>query len=382
MRKRTGEAGRGRGFTLVELLVVIAIIGILVALLLPAIQAARESARRAQCVSHIKNIALAVANFENTYKVYPTGGSRFVGGPAEQYKNNLEWNIENGKPLGIDRQGLGWGYQLLPFIEETAASQLTTSPQLADVVVPIYVCPSRRQATSLWSNNFTGVFLAPMDYAAAVPCTYANTARTVKYDPMQAVPLTENSFRLVAPSFFGGAGGGSEPTASKLYDGLFVRTPWLSLYTRAANGKINGSFLRDVPKPVKVSRVLDGTSKTLLVAEKYVRNDNYVGADILNSDDRGWADGWDADQMRSTCFPPMNDADPVGFDPVMGRMFGDKGPWPFASSFYNVLHFGSAHVAGINVAFADGAVRMVGYDINPVVFNAMGTRNGEESVAE
>jgi prepilin-type N-terminal cleavage/methylation domain-containing protein len=382
MQMRTGEAVRGRGFTLVELLVVIAIIGILVALLLPAIQSARESARRAQCTNHLKNISLAVLTHVDALKVFPTGGSRYVDGPANNNKNNLEWNVENGKPLGVDRQGLGWGYQLLPFIEETAAAQITTTPQLADVVVPIYVCPSRRQATSVYSTNFGGVFLAPMDYAAAVPCTHTTTARTAKYDPMSAVPLNENSFRLVAPSYYGGSGGTADPTDNKVYDGIIVRCPWLNFYARiAGSGKLNGRPLRGVPGLVKASEIIDGMSKTLLVAEKYVRNDNYVGSDALNSDDRGWADGWDADQMRSTCFPPMNDADPFGFDPVMGRMFGDKGPFPFGN-MYNVLHFGSAHIAGINVAFADGAVRMVGYDINPVVFNAMGTRNGEESVTE
>src|SRR5688572_14805232 len=106
MRSQYRGQLRQGGFTLVELLVVIAIIGILVALLLPAIQAAREAARRTECRNNLKNIGLAVLNFEGAKRVFPTAGARnlttgFV----------LEQNIEGGKPLGPDRQGLGWGFQ-------------------------------------------------------------------------------------------------------------------------------------------------------------------------------------------------------------------------------------------------------------------------------
>src|SRR5450755_1750874 len=109
------ERAMRRGFTLVELLVVIAIIGILVALLLPAIQAAREAARRTQCKNNEKNIGLAILNHVDTFKVFPTGGARYL-----QTGFGIEQNIEGGKPLGPDRQGLGWAFQILPFMEETA----------------------------------------------------------------------------------------------------------------------------------------------------------------------------------------------------------------------------------------------------------------------
>ena len=92
-----------RAFTLVELLVVIAIIGVLVALLLPAIQAAREAARRTQCQTNLKNMALAFENFELTHKMFPTGGSDYLRGTGY----GLEENVENGKPLGSGEAGLG-----------------------------------------------------------------------------------------------------------------------------------------------------------------------------------------------------------------------------------------------------------------------------------
>jgi prepilin-type N-terminal cleavage/methylation domain-containing protein/prepilin-type processing-associated H-X9-DG protein len=364
------------GFTLVELLVVIAIIGILVALLLPAIQAAREAARRSQCKNNLKNIGLAIENFENTFRVFPTGGSRYVDGTA----NSVENNIENGKPLGPDRQGLGWGYQILPFIEEAAAHQLTTTKALGEVVVSLYVCPSRRPATTLYTANFDGIVIAPMDYAGAVPCTYTTPARTTKYDPTTAVPLTANSISTLAPSYYGGTGGGSIPADTKLYDGVIVRCPWLNSYTRDSSGKLRGRPLRNVTGLVKMSDILDGTSKSLMIAEKYVRNDNYLGGENFNSDDRGWSDGWDGDQMRSTCFAPISDGDPIGWDAILGRMFGDKGPWPVGGLF-NVIHFGSPHTGGINAAFADGSVHSVSFNIDPVVFNALGSRDGEETVS-
>ena len=141
---------RRNGFTLVELLVVIAIIGILVALLLPAIQAARESARRVQCQDHVKNIGLAILNFVDSRKVFPTGGSHYLANAGFP----LSANFENGKPLGPDRQGMGWGFQILPYIEETAASQLHTEADLGKVVVTIYACPSRRPAKTFVSKNF------------------------------------------------------------------------------------------------------------------------------------------------------------------------------------------------------------------------------------
>ena len=129
-----------RGFTLVELLVVIAIIGILVALLLPAIQAAREAARRTQCKNQLKQIGLAIQNHADTHRVFPTGGA----GPHPDIANY----VANGRPFGPDKQGLGWAYQILPYLEEGAIQGLTTQVQLQAAAVPLYVCPSRRSVSA------------------------------------------------------------------------------------------------------------------------------------------------------------------------------------------------------------------------------------------
>ena len=117
--------------------------------------------------------------------------------------------------------------------------------------------------------------------------------------------------------------------------------------------------------------------KTFMIAEKYIRSDMYdAGA---NSDDRGFADGWDADTVRTTAFAPINDGDPIGFSGDLASYFGDNGggfTWGGGRPSYNLLHFGGPHTSGIQAVFADGSVHSISYDIDLVVFNALGTRNG------
>jgi prepilin-type N-terminal cleavage/methylation domain-containing protein/prepilin-type processing-associated H-X9-DG protein len=125
------------GFTLVELLVVIAIIGILVAFLLPAIQAARESARRNQCQNNLKQIGLAVQSHHDTRKQFPTGRNQF------------------------DQWAVSWAFMLLPYMEETSVYNSwnpkvkvyeTENIQAMRTPIETYACPSRRRAAA--DRNF------------------------------------------------------------------------------------------------------------------------------------------------------------------------------------------------------------------------------------
>jgi prepilin-type N-terminal cleavage/methylation domain-containing protein len=367
-----------RAFTLVELLVVIAIIGILVALLLPAIQAAREAARRTQCKNQLKQIGLAMQNHVDSYHVFPTGGSGF--------HPNIENYVSGGRPFGPDKQGLGWGYQILPYLEEGSIQGIVTQGALQSTVIGMYVCPSRRSPTTgIGSGGVGGDRVSLIDYAAAHPCTFDCQAGNptcptpMRYDPRDAVPITLEGYGKNLWSFWGGPIGTGDNNArsaasGQIYDGVIVRSSW-QFTGLDASGRPTGVFVNN-PRPIQFSQITDGTSHTFLLGEKYVRSDLYEGAG--KSDDQGWADGWDPDGIRSTCFQPYQDSDGVGFNnpefqPPNSNMdiFGKD---------QDVYYFGSAHAGGFNGVFADGSVHTLSYDIDVVLFNALATRAGDEVI--
>jgi prepilin-type N-terminal cleavage/methylation domain-containing protein/prepilin-type processing-associated H-X9-DG protein len=131
---------QNRGFTLVELLVVITIIGILIALLLPAVQAAREAARRMQCSNNLKQISLAMLNYENAHGVFPAG---------------LVYRLQGGCSMG-DCRGTGWPAVILPYMEYDSVGALykpfysagngwcgwDADAEYRKIPVPAYICPS------------------------------------------------------------------------------------------------------------------------------------------------------------------------------------------------------------------------------------------------
>lgn len=364
------------GFTLVELLVVIAIIGILVGLLLPAIQAAREAARRTQCKNQLKQIGLAMQNHVDSHKVFPTGGA-VIAPRIEDYVVG----VVDGKPLGTDKQGLGWAYQILPYLEEGALQGLTTQVQLQAATIPLYVCPSRRSVSEaqVAAENLGGQQVFLLDYAAAQPCTLECPGGSPGcpdpppwYDPLAAVPITPAGYQINWPSIWGGKNMNNKQQGNfQVYDGVIVRSPWRRIDSLSTPGNPGGRFLRGVPQPISFAKITDGTSKTFLLGEKYVRSDLYGGGGY--SDDRGWTDGWDPDAIRSTCFQPLQDSD--------GYQFQSLGAADIFGHDKDILYFGSAHPGGFHGIFADGSIQTLSYDIDVVLFNALATRAGGEVTA-
>ena len=284
---------RRRGFTLVELLVVIAIIGILIALLLPAVQAAREAGRRTQCQSQLHNMGIAVHTFLDVHQNFPTGG-------RVPWSWTEFWPGQQKRPL---EAGPGWPTQILPFIENDAAYQLDPG-LMQQQVINIYFCPSRRiPARYLWDSERRVL----MDYASATPAVNPNTN--------QPEAWYNESF------WYGNTwdeGGGF----TNRYYGMIVR----------------------YPQRIPEGQVLDGLSNTTLIGEKWLNVDNYHTGDW--HDDRGWTDGWDPDIVRYTGLPPVRDARQSGYG-WEGYQFG--GTHPTGVNF--VFGDGSVHQLrwGINL---------------------------------
>ena len=163
------------GFTLVELLVVIAIIGILIGMLLPAVQMVRESARRTQCSNNIRQISLAFQMHHNTFKFFPSGG--------------WDWFRPPNNAIG-EAQHAGWGYQILPYVE---ANNVYDSNPLTAIGSPnqVFFCPSRRsQQTVVGEDNYFPRFNLPTVTRAL--CDYAGGNRSGTGPLRRFKPLTFN----------------------------------------------------------------------------------------------------------------------------------------------------------------------------------------------
>ncbi|QDV72113.1 DUF1559 domain-containing protein [Botrimarina mediterranea] len=307
-----------RGFTLVELLVVIAIIGILVALLLPAVQAAREAARRNQCVNNLKNIALAILNYEDTNGGLP---------PATPFFDQCP---ETGKVSEINKHRISGFVLILPQLEEGALYdqyQLDKSPYvwmsdntgnnwhrlpgregLPEARPDIYVCPSE-QSPAIHENPDPGPIRNGLKPATG---TYA---------------------------FVTGSIGPPEVGVSAKCDNT-------------------GAFRYG--NPIALRKVIDGLSKTFFVGE------------VIDPHTRKGSNIWSfaarhADSMRTTT-NPLNTAPGLGLVIDFGATQGSNGA------------FASRHPGGANFAYGDGHVEFLPEEIDMDSYRALSTIASEDFV--
>ncbi len=320
-----------RAFTLVELLVVIAIIGVLVALLLPAVQFAREAARRMQCSNNLRQIGIAIHTHHDTVRVLPTGGDM----PWPLIYNYI---TPYGEAFGPEKQGLGWAFQVLPYLEANnlhdhqAANNLQRQMNLEQAEMSGYFCPSRRRNVKQQDRIL-------MDYAASTP---SNNLRL------------DNTSSLQFNSFFKGSNAHDIATSkNQSYFGVIVRTNW-DWRTQSAVGS---------DPPLNLGAISDGTSTTMMLGEKRLMPNQYLSG--AWHDDRGWTDGWDPDTLRLTSAPLGPDVRSQA-DQNTG-LVGDIG-----------YHFGSAHPNGMNICFADDSVKWIPFSIDRNTFNRMGHRQDNQ----
>jgi prepilin-type N-terminal cleavage/methylation domain-containing protein len=309
-----------RAFTLVELLTVIAIIGVLVALLLPAVQAAREAARRTQCTNNLKQIGLAFQNHESTVRFFPTGGWGYlwIGDPQRGFD---------------ERQPGGWVFNILPFVEQntqydlakgaTGEAKATLLTQMNAIAITIVYCPTRRSSVAYPYKLFTTPHNAIVTAAVGKTDYAANGGDGPRGDPYPTGP--------------GSLAQGDTP-------GAFSWSP---------DNETGICYQRSM---VSLRRITDGMSKTYLAGEKTVTPENYsTGLD--NGDDQTALSGMDIDVVRWT----QNASE---------KLF----PWPDTPGVEQYLRFGSAHPGILNMAFCDGSIQAISYSIDPETHRRLGNR--------
>lgn len=311
-----------KGFTLVELLVVIAIIGVLVSLLLPAVQAAREAARRMQCSNNLKQIGLALHNYESTHKTLP-----------------------HGTPDCCTRNGFNWAVMIFPYLEMSnvhdsmdASGNLINTPvnviAATNFNFPTWICPSDPAGGTPHMARF-----APHNVSPGHGLWYAGSIGPTRMDacpfcPMGEVPSPDN-YCCQGHNFGTGAGNG---------------------YPR---GNSVGMFGRSF-KAIRFADAIDGLSNTIMVGEVMPGHCSFLGLFALN-------------------FPVSGTSIPINtMESNVAGAAGARIFRPANSNWFRVCGFKSLHPGGALFSMGDASVHFLSTSIDYRIYNHLGTRAGGE----
>jgi prepilin-type N-terminal cleavage/methylation domain-containing protein/prepilin-type processing-associated H-X9-DG protein len=313
---------RRAAFTLVELLVVIAIIGVLVALLLPAVQAAREAGRRMTCQNHIRQWALAMHNMHDATGALPESNRRV---PKRRVWVVYTWPyVENQSLAAIFDETQHFHDPPNTYTNSTNGSYCKSAP--------IYYCPSDRPG-ALWKGD---------------PYWRARGSYVINW----------GEFKVPHPK---------TPAQMEADDERVRLAPfgWKDLKDRAQ------------PRTTKFSEFTDGTSSTMLLSEVVFPNadeDFDIRGDMMNDDDP-------CTMYMTINTPNASEPDVSPFIPPSGYDLSDP-PYTNVGSANAHKAARSHHTGGVNVAFGDCSVRMIADTVAKEVWKALGSMNGEETISE
>jgi prepilin-type N-terminal cleavage/methylation domain-containing protein len=334
------------GFTLIELLVVIAIIGVLIGLLLPAVQKVREAANRTTCTNNLKQLGLAIHNFHDTYNFLP---------PHKVRDDWFTWAVVILPYIEQNNLYKLWNINLR-YVEQPFPPPSQTGPFQAGDPCPhninTFFCPSRRSASDMGysvNDKATGTLAASEPARPGGLSDYAVNAGNSSASNWPAGPLMI------------GNATGVTPTGQAITQALFGNTPF-------ANAPI-GSMLTTWSGPTTIASITDGTSNTLLIGEKHIRPNSRWG---MNEDRSVFSSGAQPQFMRL-----------AGLDPTDGTTQYTLVPSELdqTDATGNVNdRFGGPHPGICMFVFCDGSVKSVQNTVSIATLTALATRAGGETI--
>jgi len=344
----TNAPRRSRGFTLVELLVVVAIIAVLIGLLLPAVQSVRESARRTQCLNHLRQLGLAALQFHSARGRLPTAGDCSDGYHDPAQESRPLYGFENA----------GWHYQILPYLEQTSLTDRRAksgwwggTPALVEVAIPTFNCPSRGPRFAV-----QGLFQVRLnDYAGVMG------------------PAADDRGDVAGYGFQYSQGGPPNPRE--------WQTVWTGMIAKGGHAQTKNVAAPAITRfpAVRVTDVRDGSSKTIMLMEKAV---NSRSSSFSRSGP--YQDWWDTGYYHTADFTALRIFSISSATAWFGRgdigILGDSSPRPAnwvetgSGGRTRELGFGSAHPGVACSVFGDGSTKAVGETADITALIRLGRR--------